>query len=114
MPMKVFSLMLLSALIAALSVICVLQILPQQHTQIASIDLAGVMLREMNALQREGLDEELIKQRTERFAIQLNAAIEQLSEEHQVVLIAGSAVVGGAPDYTELLIDRVYRSGGER
>ena len=78
-----------------------------QDKSIATVNIKSILADQLSVAGEREWTEEEAQASAGRFSAALDKAINDISNEHHVLLLVSPAVVSGAPDYTDLIERRV-------
>ncbi|NNF40792.1 MAG: TrbI F-type domain-containing protein [Woeseiaceae bacterium] len=100
---------LVSGVVAALSTLVVLSLLTPPPLRVATVDVSGLVLGEIERLQQNGMDASKAEAYAHLWGPLLDKSVQAIANDYGVVLLASPAVAAGAPDLTNELRERLDR-----
>lgn len=93
---------------AIIVIVAAFFVFPPQR--IATVDLTGIVHRFTTDEVKQHLNPIELKERMKKFGSQLESVLADICKSHHVVLVPRQAVIGGARDYTNEVLQRLHEN----
>lgn len=100
---------IVSGAVAALTVLAGQSLLAPPPVRVATVDINGLVLGEIERLQQSGMDPARAEAYAHLWGPLLDKSVQAIADDYGVVLLASPAVAAGAPDLTNVLKERLDR-----
>lgn len=99
---------MISGVMASLATLAGQALVAPHRPQLATVDIAGLVSAEVARLKASGMEPAKAEAYAELWGPLLAKSLDDVAEEHAVVLLVSPSVAAGAPDLTGVLRERLH------